>query len=62
MTSYGERHPRVQLLVAEKYDPAVNWATHVDMRTGRPQVVRQFSTRAGGEVLDTCIQRHRSAV
>ena len=27
------------LLVAEKYDPAVNWATHVDMETGRPQSV-----------------------
>jgi alcohol dehydrogenase (cytochrome c) len=27
------------LLVAEKYDPAVNWATHVDMATGRPEVV-----------------------
>ena len=29
-------------------DPAVNWASHVDMETGRPQVVREFSTRAGG--------------
>ena len=38
-----------QLLVAEKYDPAVNWATHVDMQTGRPQVVREFSTRQDGE-------------
>ena len=25
-----------ELLVAEKYDPSVNWATHVDMKTGRP--------------------------
>ena len=31
------------LLVAEKYDPAVNWATHVDMKTGRPQVVAKYS-------------------
>ena len=38
-----------QLLVAEKYDPAVNWASKVDMETGRPQTVREFSTRAGGE-------------
>lgn len=38
-----------QLLIAEKYDPAVNWATHVDMQTGRPQVVREFSTQAAGE-------------
>jgi alcohol dehydrogenase (cytochrome c) len=38
-----------QLLVAEKYDPKVNWATHVDMNTGRPEVVKQYSTQAGGE-------------
>jgi PQQ-dependent dehydrogenase (methanol/ethanol family) len=38
-----------ELLVAEKYDPAVNWATHVDMETGRPQVVPQYSTAHNGE-------------
>jgi PQQ-dependent dehydrogenase (methanol/ethanol family) len=38
-----------ELLVAEKYDPKVNWATHVDMKTGRPEVVSQYSTQAGGE-------------
>lgn len=38
-----------QLLVAEKYDPKVNWATHVDMTTGRPEVVKQYSTQAQGE-------------
>jgi lanthanide-dependent methanol dehydrogenase len=38
-----------ELLVAEKYDPAVNWATHVDMKTGRPQVVARYSTHANGE-------------
>ncbi len=37
-----------ELLVAEKYDPAVNWATHVDMQTGRPQVVAQYSTHQNG--------------
>lgn len=37
-----------ELLVAEKYDPAVNWATHVDMETGRPQVVAQYSTHQNG--------------
>jgi lanthanide-dependent methanol dehydrogenase len=37
-----------ELLVAQKYDPKVNWATHVDMTTGRPQVVSQYSTQAGG--------------
>jgi PQQ-dependent dehydrogenase (methanol/ethanol family) len=42
-----------ELLVAEKFDPAVNWATKVDMQTGRPQVVSQYSTRAGGEDKNT---------
>jgi len=37
-----------ELLVAEKYDPAVNWATHVDMETGRPQVVSEYSTHQNG--------------
>ena len=36
------------LLVAEKYDPTVNWATHVDMKTGRPQVVARYSTAKNG--------------
>ena len=38
-----------ELLVAEKYDPVVNWATHVDMKTGRPQVVAQYITEHNGE-------------
>ncbi len=38
-----------ELLVAEKFDPAINWATHVDMKTGRPQVVAQYSTEHNGE-------------
>ena len=37
-----------ELLVAEKYDPTVNWATHVDMKTGRPAVVDKYSTFANG--------------
>jgi PQQ-dependent dehydrogenase (methanol/ethanol family) len=37
-----------ELLVAEKYDPKVNWATHVDMKTGRPQVVAKYSTAKNG--------------
>ncbi len=41
------------LLVAEKYDPAVNWATHVDMKTGRPQVVAKYSTHQQGEDVNT---------
>ncbi len=42
-----------ELLVAEKYDPTVNWATHVDMKTGRPQVVAKYSTHQGGEDVNT---------
>jgi lanthanide-dependent methanol dehydrogenase len=42
-----------ELLVAEKYDPAVNWATHVDKSTGRPQVVDKFSTNKQGEDVNT---------
>ncbi len=37
-----------ELLVAEKFDPATNWATHIDMETGRPQVVAEFSTHQNG--------------
>ena len=42
-----------ELLVAEKYDPSVNWATHVDMETGRPSVVARYSTRWHGEDVNT---------
>jgi len=43
-----------ELLVAKKYDPAVNWATEVVMdpasdQYGRPQVVSQYSTQQNGE-------------
>jgi PQQ-dependent dehydrogenase (methanol/ethanol family) len=47
-----------ELLVAEKYDPAVNWATKVDMDKdsktyGRPLVVSQYSTEQNGEDVNT---------
>lgn len=47
-----------ELLVAEKYDPAVNWATEVVMdpnsdQYGRPQVVAQYSTEQNGEDTNT---------
>jgi PQQ-dependent dehydrogenase (methanol/ethanol family) len=43
-----------ELLVAEKFDPTVNWATKVDMDKnsktyGRPMVVPQYSTEQNGE-------------
>jgi len=37
-----------ELLVAEKFDPKVNWATKVDMKTGRPEVVDKYSTQKNG--------------
>ena len=42
-----------ELLVAEKFDPAVNWATHVDMKSGRPQVVSKYSTAQNGPDVNT---------
>ncbi|MCP4487418.1 MAG: methanol/ethanol family PQQ-dependent dehydrogenase [Gammaproteobacteria bacterium] len=42
-----------ELLVAKKFDPAVNWATHVDMKTGRPQVVSKYSTHQNGSDVNT---------
>jgi alcohol dehydrogenase (cytochrome c) len=47
-----------ELLVAEKFDPAVNWATKVDMDKssktyGRPLVVSQYSTEQNGEDVNT---------
>ncbi|WP_374368486.1 methanol/ethanol family PQQ-dependent dehydrogenase [Dongia sp.] len=41
------------LLVAEKFDPAVNWATKIDLETGLPERVKEFSTEAGGEDTNT---------
>jgi lanthanide-dependent methanol dehydrogenase len=47
-----------ELLVAEKFDPAVNWTTGVDMDPnsetfGRPAVVAEFSTEQNGEDTNT---------
>ncbi len=42
-----------ELLVAEKFDPVVNWATHIDMKTGRPNVVPEYSTATQGEDVNT---------
>ena len=38
-----------ELLSAVKYDPAVNWASSIDMESGRPVLNEQFSTQHGGE-------------
>src|SRR5258705_4288668 len=47
-----------ELLVAEKYDPKVNWTSGVDMNKssptyGRPKVLDQYSTEKGGEDKNT---------
>jgi PQQ-dependent dehydrogenase (methanol/ethanol family) len=42
-----------ELLVAEKSFPWVNWASHVDMETGRPEVVARYSTDQNGEDVNT---------
>ncbi|MCF3974331.1 methanol/ethanol family PQQ-dependent dehydrogenase [Paracoccus salsus] len=47
-----------ELLVAEKYDPTVNWTTGVDMDPnsdtyGRPAVVAEYSTAQNGEDTNT---------
>ncbi len=47
-----------ELLVAEKYDPAVNWATKIDMDKssktfGQPVRVPQYSTEHNGEDVNT---------
>ena len=40
------------LISAQKYDPAVNWATGIDMKTGRPIVDKRYSPQASGPDVD----------
>jgi PQQ-dependent dehydrogenase (methanol/ethanol family) len=42
-----------ELLVAEKYDPNVNWASGIDMKSGRPIKVKQYSTATNGPDVNT---------
>ena len=42
-----------ELLTAEKYDPAVNWASKIDMATGRPVLDAKFGPGAQGEDKNT---------
>ena len=53
---YGYTLDRVtgELLVAEKYDPAVNWSTKIDLdksskNYGRPEVVAKYAPGSAGE-------------
>ncbi|MGQ7793447.1 methanol/ethanol family PQQ-dependent dehydrogenase [Faunimonas sp. B44] len=52
--AYTVNRENGDLLVAEKYDPVVNWTTGVDMdknseNYGRPAVVAEYSTEQNGE-------------
>jgi PQQ-dependent dehydrogenase (methanol/ethanol family) len=42
-----------ELLVAEKYDPAVNWSKGVNLKTGLHDRVMKYSTAANGEDVNT---------
>jgi lanthanide-dependent methanol dehydrogenase len=41
-----------ELMVAEKFDPQVNWATKVDMKSGRPLVDKKYSPGTTGPDVD----------
>jgi lanthanide-dependent methanol dehydrogenase len=41
-----------ELLVAEKFDPQVNWASKVDMKSGRPIVDKKYSPGTTGPDVD----------
>jgi PQQ-dependent dehydrogenase (methanol/ethanol family) len=46
-----------ELMVAEKFDPQVNWASKIDMKTGRPVVDKKYSPGTTGpdvNVKDIC--------
>ncbi len=43
-----------KLIAAHKFDPAVNWASGIDMKTGRPMVVADKMTKEGLNVKDIC--------
>lgn len=43
-----------KLLLANKFDPSVNWATSVDLKTGRPHVDSRYMTQAGRNVSGIC--------
>jgi len=43
-----------KLLLANKFDPSVNWATSIDLQTGRPHVNPRYMTVAGRNVSGIC--------
>jgi alcohol dehydrogenase (cytochrome c) len=48
---YGYTLDRItgEILVAKPFDPSLNWSTHVDMKSGRPDVVPKYSPHLNGE-------------
>jgi PQQ-dependent dehydrogenase (methanol/ethanol family) len=43
-----------KLLLAEKFDPSVNWASSINMSTGRPVLNPRYGTKAGVNVHGIC--------
>ncbi|MBV8748366.1 MAG: methanol/ethanol family PQQ-dependent dehydrogenase [Candidatus Eremiobacteraeota bacterium] len=43
-----------KLLLAKPFDPSVNWASRIDMATGRPVVNARYVTKAGVNVQGIC--------
>ncbi|MBV8581136.1 MAG: methanol/ethanol family PQQ-dependent dehydrogenase [Candidatus Eremiobacteraeota bacterium] len=43
-----------KLLLAKPFDPSVNWASRIDMATGRPVVNARYLTKAGVNVQGIC--------
>jgi len=43
-----------KLLLAKKFDPAVNWASDIDVATGRPNVIAAKTPKAGVNVQGIC--------
>ncbi|HEC60467.1 MAG TPA: PQQ-dependent dehydrogenase, methanol/ethanol family, partial [Methylophaga sp.] len=42
-----------ELLVAEKFDPMINWAKSIDMKSGRPIVDDKYAPEVNGEDVNT---------
>ena len=42
-----------ELLVAQKFDPSVNWASNINMKTGYPERVAKYSPDSNGEDMIT---------
>lgn len=54
--AYTQNRVTGELLKADKYDPAVNWASKIDMETGRPVLNEEYGTsgKVGTNVTGIC--------